>query len=351
MSFESMRVLDDKNMLGDIEGLGRHWRQATEIAEAAELSDDLRGARQIVWAGMGGSAIGGDLLAATVGGELGIPVVPNRSYELPSFVGPETLVIGASYSGNTEETFSCVQQARAAGAKVFCVTTGGDLKDLCVEHGLPHIVIPTGIQPRCGVLYLFTPVLTALARLGYLSQDKLRQDGDETATMLLSQADAYAREDGKAYQLAKKMQGKMPVMYASVHLGAAIMRWQTQINENSKMLAHYHLLPEMNHNEIMGWQYPAESIRNMHVLFLRDADEHRRVGQRLDLTEELLADEGGAGGLTSVSSEGSSLMTRIFSLIILGDFTSYYLALLNGVDPSPVDRIERFKKRLAEMPR
>ena len=351
MNFEALRIVDEGKMLGDMEDLGRHWRHATEIAQAADLADDLRGARQIVLAGMGGSAIGGDLLAATVGAEIGIPVIANRGYDLPAFVGPDTLVIAASYSGNTEETLSVVEQAQKVGAKLLCVTTGGELLRACRDDNLPHIAIPTGLQPRCGVLYLFTPVLTALARLGYISAGKLQKDGDETATMLLNKAESYAREDGQAFQLARTLHGKMPVLYASSHIGAAVMRWQTQINENSKMLAHYHLLPEMNHNEIVGWQFPTDSVKNMHVLFLRDKDEHKRVGQRLDITEPLIKAEGGAGGVTTVSSEGVSLMTRIFSLIILGDFTSYYLALLNGVDPSPVDRIERFKKLLADMPR
>lgn len=351
MNFEALRVVDESKMLSDIEGLGRHWRHAAEIAEVADLSDDLRGAKQIVWAGMGGSAIGGDLLAATAGADIGIPIIPNRGYDLPAFAGPDTLVIAASYSGNTEETLSVVEQAQKVGAKLLCVTTGGELLRVCRDDDITHIAIPTGLQPRCGVLYLFTPILTALARLGYLSLDKVKKDGDETATMLLNKAESYAREDGQAFQLARAMHGKMPVLYASSHIGAAVMRWQTQINENSKMLAHYHLLPEMNHNEIVGWGFPVQSIKNTHVLFLRDKDEHKRVGQRLDITEPLLKAEGGSGGVTTVSSEGVSFMTRIFSLIILGDFTSYYLALLNGVDPSPVDRIERFKKLLADMPR
>ena len=351
MNFEAMRVLDESKMLADLQALGRHWRHATEIAEGADLNDDLRGARQIVWGGMGGSAIGGDLLQAAAGDELGIPVIANRGYELPTFVGPETLVIAASYSGNTEETLSVVEQAQKAGAKLLCMTTGGELLRICRERDVPHIAIPGGLQPRCGVLYLFTPVLTTLARLGYLSADKLRADGEETATMLASKAESYGREDGAAARLARTLDGKLPVLYASSHIGAAVMRWQTQINENANMLLHYNLLPEMNHNEIVGWQHPAESIRNMHVLFLRDKDEHKRVGQRLDLTEKLLTDEGAAAGVTTVSSEGVSRVARVFSLLILGDFTSYYLALLNGVDPSPVGRIERFKKLLADMPR
>ncbi|GIX05652.1 MAG: phosphate starvation-inducible protein PsiE [Candidatus Poribacteria bacterium] len=349
MDIEALRVLDEKKMYADLMSLPSHWREATRIGEEAELPAELQGAQRIVWAGMGGSAIGGDLLNAVAGAELSIPFTVSRDYLLPPFVDDQTLVIAASYSGNTEETLSAVEDALERDARVLCLTTGGELLRLCRNEGIAHIIIPGGLQPRCGVIFLSVPVLIALARLGYCRWETLAPGHQETGEVLEQLVEELGAEESEALRLAELLVGRMPVIYGSVRLGSVLRRWQAQFNENAKTFAHSHVFPEMNHNEIEGWLFPREVVRHGHVIFLHDREDHPRVRQRMELTAALLAEELGSRRVSQVSSVGVSRMARVFSLVVWGDFTSYYLALLNGVDPSPVLRIERFKRRLAEL--
>ena len=351
MSFEALRVLDEKKMYSDLTSMGDHWRAASKIGEAAELSDMLRGAKQIVWVGMGGSAIGGNLLYGVVGDQLSVPLIVNRAYRLPAFVDEDTLVIAASYSGNTEETLAQLDAATKRGAKVLCISTGGEVQRVCHQDGLPYIAIPGGLQPRCGVIFLFLPVFIALGRLGYFNLEAQDDPREETLRLIDEYAVKMTAPESPAMKLAEKLKGSLPIIYGAHHLEAVVMRWRTQLNENAKTLAFHHLLPEMNHNEIEGWMHPTDVVQRSHVVFLRDEDEHPRTTQRLELTREQLAEEAKPKQITSLRSAGSSRLARLFSLLLLADYTSYYLALLNGVDPSPVERIERFKKRLAKLTR
>jgi glucose/mannose-6-phosphate isomerase len=346
MSIESLRVLDESKMYSILLSLGDHWERGGEIGETAILPDTLRGAKQIVWTGMGGSAIGGNLVQCAVGGEFRIPFLVNRDYGLPAFVGKETLVIAVSYSGNTEETHSALTDAMGRGAKILCVSSGGAIADRAREHNLPSIVIPGGMMPRCGVMFLVAPLLRALTRLEYLPEPKVHPAEQETLRVLRECSAEYGAEASLPLTLAKELRHAYPVVYAPTYLEAAAMRWRGQFAENAKVLASHHLLPEMNHNEIEGWSLPPEVLEHTHAIFLRDAGEPEPIRRRIEATTELVAHY--AGAVSSVWTRGESLMARLFSLIALADFTTYYLALFNGVDPTPVDRIGELKAMLAK---
>lgn len=345
MSLESLRVLDKSKMYPLLLALGDHWERGGAIGAEASLPDTLQGARNIVWTGMGGSAIGGNLLCGAFGKELRVPFVVNRDYELPSFVGKETLVIVVSYSGNTEETLSAFEEALERGAKVLGVASGGKLAERAREKDIPFLRIPGGMMPRCGVMFLVAPLLRALTRLGYLPEARVRSAEQETCRLLREITDEYGVETSFPFALAKELVGAFPIIYAPSYLEAAAIRWRGQFAENAKVLTSHHLLPEMNHNEIEGWYLPSTVLEQVHVLFLRDRGESESLRRRVEATAEILAPY--ARGVTFLWTRGESLMARLVSLVALADFTTYYLALFNGVDPTPVERISELKAKLA----
>jgi len=345
MTIESLRVLDESKMYSILLSLGDHWERGGEVGDEAVLPDTLRGAKQIVWTGMGGSAMGGNLVQCAVGEDLFLPFLVNRDYRLPAFVGKETLVVVVSYSGDTEETLSALGDAMRRGAKILCVSSGGALAARAIEHNLPYLNIPGGMMPRCGVMFLVAPLIRALTRLGYLPEAKVRPAEEETLRILREASAEYATEESLPFTLATELHHRYPIIYAPVYLEAAAMRWRGQFSENAKVLASHHVLPEMNHNEIEGWNSPTEVLRQTHALFLRDRDEPEPLRRRIEATIKLVSQH--AGAVSSLWTRGESAMARLFSLVVLADFTTFYLALLNGVDPTPVERIGELKAMLA----
>jgi glucose/mannose-6-phosphate isomerase len=321
-----------------------------QMGERLGLSADLPSAtdvRAIVVTGMGGSSISGDLLRAYLHVECHVPLMVNRHYSLPAFVGPETLVCAVSFSGNTEETLSAFGEARARGASLLAVTSGGQLAEMADAWRIPCVRVPEGLPPRATLGYLFTPMLVTLARLGLIA--------DQSAP--LAEAIEVLRELGAQYRpgietfrnlpkaLAIDLHDKFPVIYGVQDLSDVVAyRWRTQFNENSKVLASHQAFPELNHNEVVGWQGVLASALQPWVVLLRDPQELARVALQIDITKTFLQER--AAGLTEVWSRGHSRLARLFSLLYTGDFTSYYLALLRGVDPKPVEAIDRLKSRL-----
>jgi glucose/mannose-6-phosphate isomerase len=336
-------------MLDHLTGFPDQLAEAQRIGEDVPLSVSPDGVTSIVALGMGGSAIGGSIIGAYLAAELPVPFRVSRDYSVPGFVGPRTLAIAVSYSGNTEETLSAYRAARVRGARMIAVTTGGELARLAEEAGDAVVRIPAGLPPRAAIGYSLVPVLIVLTRLGYAS--------DQSAG--LEEAIALARTLGKDYgpatpacrnaakELAQWMHGQIPVIYGSAALTAPVAeRWCGQLSENAKTIGHWNELPEMNHNEIVGWAGARGVAGGARVVFLRDADDHLRVSKRAELTREAVARAG--AGTRVVESVGERLLARLFSLVILGDFASFYLASLSGVDPTPVEPIDRLKKALAE---
>jgi glucose/mannose-6-phosphate isomerase len=303
--------------------------------------------RNIVVAGLGGSAIGGDLVRSYLLPKLSTPLIINRTYSLPGLTSGDTLVIASSYSGDTEETLAKYDDAKARGAQIVCISTGGVIMKRAQDNGNPFIKLPTGFQPRAALAYSFVPILLLLDAMGFTSGEEANLAG--TAKLLTGLADRYSPKNSgnSAFKLAEKMQTKAPVIYsASDYLDTVNLRWRGQIQENAKHVAFGNVLPEMNHNEINGWDYPRSAPDSHLAIFLRTSDENPRVAKRFAILKEVLQER--IIFVEEVQAEGNTPLERMFSLIALGDWTSLYLAVLEGIDPSPVPVISTLKKKLVE---
>lgn len=296
--------------------------------------------------GMGGSGVGGDLLAALLRGVLPVPVVVVKDRTVPAFVGPQTLVFAASYSGNTEETIAAYTAARAAGAPAVVVTSGGVLEGLAVAHGDPLVRLPGGLPPRAALPYLFLPMVGMLRRLTHLGE----LSGEWVAARGI--LDALVAELGPevpaarnpAKHIAERLAGRLPAVYASWSgLAAAAYRWKSQLNENGKVLALWQAFPELNHNETVGWE-DASTRGRLAVVLLREPDEEPEVAARVAATKEVAFT--GAASVDEVLARGAGRLARLLSLVLFGDFVSVYVALRRGVDPTPVRPIDEIKRRL-----
>jgi glucose/mannose-6-phosphate isomerase len=348
LSPEHIRRLDRSAYLDLLMTFPQQLDRAGKIVD--ELSVDLpaRSIDKVVVAGMGGSAIGGDLLRTYLLEDLPIPFLVHRDYSLPPFVGADTLVFLSSYSGDTEETLSACERALASKAHLVGIASGGRLAELAAEQGFPLIRIPGGLPPRAAIGYSFVALLGRLVKVGLVTDRT--SDLEETRELLEHKKVAYGIEvpasDNLAKDLATRLFQKFPIIYAwGWRYGAVAARWRGQLAEVGKQLSSHHLLPEMNHNEMAGWQHPAELLSQAIVILLRDRKEPERIRRRMVLTGRSLASR--AGQVVDVWADGRSLLARLFSLIYLGDFTSYYLAALNGVDPTPIESIEQLKSQLA----
>ena len=338
---------DSEDMLHLLSTFSEQCKRGWEIGEVFDLAGcDERIPNNIVIAGMGGSGIGGDLVKGVIGSEFPCPIIVHRGYTLPVFVTSRTLFIAVSYSGNTEETLLSVEKAYAQGAKILAVTSGGKLKAFADAHGFPCLMIPVGQPPRASLGYLLMPILSVFARLGFIPNLNLQSDLEETVGLLARLATKFQPgvPDSQPKQLAHALHGKLPVIYASQELEAIAMRWKGQMNENGKSLAYYSVYPEMNHNEIEGWKHPSALPQACHVIQLRDPAAPSQTQRRMDITAELIHPY--TGGISQVHSEGVSLLARLLSLVAIGDWTSYYLAILYEQNPTPVSRIEELKRRL-----
>ena len=302
--------------------------------------------RHVVVAGMGGSAVAGDLVSALATDRASVPVTVWRAYGVPAFVGPESLVVATSYSGNTGEAVAALDAALRHGAAAAVVTSGGILSELARERNLPLVRLPGGLMPRFALGYLFFPLVGLVESLGVtLLGDTERAEALDLLEVMGRELEPGRPEAGnEAKRLARSLDGRIPVIYGSGFAAAVAYRWKTQLEENAKLLAFHGRLPEVDHNEIEGWRDPG--ARGFHAVFLRDAEEDEVTARRIALTRELIRER--AGGMSEVWARGQGRLARLFSLIYVGDWAGYYLALLRGVDPSPVEMIEEIKRRLRE---
>jgi glucose/mannose-6-phosphate isomerase len=308
--------------------------------------------------GMGGSAIGADLVLASLS-DLPVPAVVVRGYALPAWVGPQTLVVAVSYSGDTEETLACVEMALARGCVPVCISSGGRLAAAARDHGLPLVLIPGGQQPRASLGYLSVPLLAALEAAGLCGA---QQAHVEEAVALLRHGNAGHGLDAPeasassgpgssgprtttAKALARRLYERQAVVYGSASTVAVARRWKGQINENAKAPAFWNELPELDHNELMGWTSVPSLAAATLAVFVSDGEIDARLLRRAELTAEVLAERGVA--VEHVWARGVSRFARLFSLVQFGDYASFYLALLYGVDPTPVAAIQDFKAKLA----
>jgi glucose/mannose-6-phosphate isomerase len=344
LSSEAIAALDVTGQVTDILGMPDHLRDAVWRVESASLEpSDAAGG--LVVAGMGGSAIGGVLARAVLGDRASRPIVLARDYGLPAWTTPDTTVLCASYSGNTEETLAAYEAAGALGARRIVATTGGKLAKAARAEGVPVIPLPGGFQPRAAVAYALVIALEVAALCG--AGERLHAEIDVAAAhaeRLVAEWGPGGADDCLAKDLARGLHGTIPLITGAGLTGPVAYRWKTQINENAKLPAFANELPELDHNEIVGWE-GAAGLGRFSAVFLDDSDLHPRVRQRIDLSRGLIAGYGGA--TFRVESIGETRLERLVSLVLLGDLVSLYLAVLRGVDPAPVDVIERLKEALA----
>lgn len=341
-----MRQADPGGMLGRASALADQAAQAWQWGLDWKVPAAYSAARQVCVLGMGGSAIGADLLEGIVGDRLTRPIGVNRTYTLPAWVDKDTLVLVCSYSGNTEETLSAAALAVKKTSRIAVITSGGKAAQWARKQGYPLLEIPTGLPPRSAVGYLTFAPLGLMAGFDWLPERTLPV---EAACDALNR---YIREalgpetklaKNPAKQLAAKMAGKLPILYGAAGGWEGIAyRWRTQLEENSKTLAFHHIYPEATHNEISGWVEPKGLMKQSIAVFLTDPAVHPRILKRMKFGAKVVKGEGSAA--VEVSVPGKNLLERMLRLVALGDFTSVYLGILYGIDPTPVVRVEALKK-------
>ena len=336
--------LDSSDQLTDVLAIPEHLRDASWKVESANLGqwDSPAG---LVVAGMGGSAIGGALARAILGDHASRPILAARSYGLPAWSTPDTTVLCSSYSGNTEEVLACYEAAGALGATRVVMTTGGPLAEAARRDGVPVIPAAGGFMPRAAVGYSTVAALEVAAACG--AGPRMGSEIDVAAEHLEALVEEWgpdAPEDSLAKSIARRLHGTIPLIAGAGLTTAIAYRWKTQINENAKVHAFAHELPELDHNELVGWG-GVEGLGPFSQVFLDDSDTHPRTKARIDLTAKLIGDA--AQDVIRVESRGRTTAERVFSLVLLGDLVSLYLAILRGVDPGPVDVLVRLKDELS----
>jgi glucose/mannose-6-phosphate isomerase len=345
-------VLDNPTKIKEIdrEGMLEAVSKIPEmLLEAPEISPlpVLPGPKNIVIAGMGGSAISGDIIAEILRDKINVPIYVNREYRVPAFVDKRTLLFAISYSGNTEETLGAVREAEKQKASIVCITSGGKLKEIAEKREYPLALVPTGYQPRAALPFLLMPILKVLEKMKLYT--KADNEIKETAKLLerlkkdIGLDNPYRSNPAK--QLAAKLVGKIPIIFAVAgSSGTAGLRLKTQFNENSKSTALYNVFSELNHNEIVNLGALKRGEHDFSLLFLRSEGDSDRLVKRMEITKSLIGMQ--AGGVSEIWAKGKTPLSRTLSLIYFGDFLSVYLAILKEIDPTEVEVINRLKREL-----
>jgi glucose/mannose-6-phosphate isomerase len=336
-SNDALRANDSEGLLDTVLALPDHLRDALWRIESARLKP-FEPVSAAVVCGMGGSAIGGDLAVAALGGRLTKPLYSVRDYELPSWAPADSAVLCSSYSGNTEETLACYAAAEALGAQRFVATTGGKLADLARADGVPVVGLPSGMPPRAAVGYMFC-VAAELAALTEAAEP-IRTEIDGAAALLEQMRDSIS---DRAAAIADAIGDAVPVIYGADLTHPVAYRWKTQINENGKLPAFSSSLPEASHNEIAGWEGAQHRLA---CVMLVDSDQHPRERNRFEMTGKEIGPM--ASCLVEVEAQAETRTARILELVLLGDLLSLHLAARHGVDPTPIEAIDALKSKLTD---
>ena len=345
LSAEAIAAVDSSHQFGDVQGLPEHLRDALWRVESANLGpQDSPGG--LVVAGMGGSAVGGMLAVAALGDRASRPIMVARDYGLPAWTTTDTTVLCASYSGDTEETLAAYEAAGALGARRIVATTGGALARSARADGVPVIPLPGGFQPRAAVGYGLVVALEVAALAG--CGEQLRTEIDVAAAHaehLVQEWGTSSPEDSLAKTIARSLHGTVPQIAGAGLTTPIAYRWKTQINENANAPAFAAELPELDHNEIVGWENAAKQGR-FSAVFLDDCDLHPHVRARIELTLEVISPQ--AAATHRVESLGETRVERLVSLVLLGDLVSMYMAVLAGRDPAAIASLTQLKAALAQ---
>ncbi len=316
-------------------------RKAIAIGEKASFKTTFSsGIKNILVSGLGGSGIGGNILSELLREELSVPVAVNKSYFLPAFVDASTLLILSSYSGNTEETVSCAKQAIEKGLRPICITSGGKLAEVAKENNLDLILIPSGFPPRACLGYSSTQLFFVLKHYGLT--------GDLFISTIYKIAELLEAEQSKIMEdaefLAEKLLRKVIVLYAEDKYESTALRLKQQINENSKLHCWYNVIPEMNHNELVGWREANDALA---VVILRADDEYHRNRERILFKKDVIVKL--SDNVYEIDAKGEDTFEKHFYLIHFGDWLSYYLAVKQGYDPSEIDVLIKLKGHMSSI--
>ncbi len=327
-----------------IEGFTQQLAHAIKLGQSMDLVRPGSDIRNIIITGMGASGIGANLVESLTFGRVPIPITVSKGYNIPQFVSPHTLFIACSYTGDTEETLAAVHKGMLKRAHIICVTAGGKMLELAKEYNLFYIQVPGGSSsPRAQVGYLMISLFYALYHTNLIGAAFIKET--ENSIEYLDRGEKAIQSEAEL--IAKKLRGKLPIIYCDERLRSMATRFQNQINENAKQMAHVNTFPEMNHNEIVGWHFPESVLQQSQVIYLYSDHDHERVEKRMEICREIF--EKRSNPIIDIVAEGASLLEQYYYLIHLTDWISYYLAKENGIDPDPEEAIDFLKGELAKL--
>ncbi len=343
---KGVKAADRSGMINFCINSAKLYREAADLADKIKVNYPKP--ENVIVAGMGGSGIGGDLLKDWAKKRTRIPIEVNKEYELPEYAGKKTLVFITSYSGDTEETLSTFLDAFKRKCMIFCVSSGGALLENAERLHVPYLRVPACMPPRAALPYMFVPLLIYMEKAGLV--EDASKELSEAIQLLekISQQNAPEKPTVENYSkaLALNIGKTSPVIYGfGIYRGVAL-RFKQQFNENSKVPAKSDVFSELNHNEIVGWERAGELGKCFSAIFLRDRDEPTAIQSRIEITKELMEQE--EVGILEIQAQGKSSLARMLLTILVGDFTSVYLAVLRGVDPTPVKTINYLKDMLKQ---
>ncbi|MCM8785135.1 MAG: bifunctional phosphoglucose/phosphomannose isomerase [Candidatus Omnitrophica bacterium] len=333
----SLKKYDKSDMFSLLKNFPKHCFEGYNFS-IPEIRKDFE---KIIFTGMGGSAIAGDVMKVLIEDETEIPVFVVRDYSLPKYIDSKTLVIVESYSGNTEETISSYEIANEKKCSIICVSSNGEIEKIANYNHNLFIKIPSGMPPRCAFGYLFFPVYKFFVQMNILPP--IKKQFFEKIEKWVNEFSLYDKNN-KATEIANKIHKNIPLLYSENRLFPGILRWKTQIAENSKSFSFVNVLPEMNHNEIMSFYFPKLFLKKVIALFIISGIENERVKKRIDITSNIISQK--VKEVLKLNIEGETLLEKLIYLIILGDWISYYLAILNKVDPTEIKEINILKKEM-----
>jgi glucose/mannose-6-phosphate isomerase len=353
LSYEKIKAVDSADMFAVLEDFPEQFEQAIEIGENASSWAIAPVSQEILVLGMGGSAIGGDLLKSVLmygEAENNLRVNVCRDYEIPRWVDENTNVIVSSYSGNTEETVTALKSAFAKTKRIVCITTGGEVMEFAKSNDLPCVIIPDGLQPRCAVGYSIVPMLNIVMKSGLVADGelpKMKKSIVEALDIIKEHSDLFSdiSSDNPAIHIAEKLINKIPVIYSSEKFLSANLRWRCQLQENTKSLAFGSALPEMNHNEINSFQLPEDAVSKIAAVVFNDNKDNKRTKVRFKALCDILSEK--ADSVTEICADSDTYFARLMEYVYLGDWISYYAATLQGEDPTPIPQILKLKAILA----
>lgn len=346
-----MYSIDKDNFKKFLKKFPDQIKESKEIYESSGVNIEQLKMNNIIYLGMGGSAIAGDVFRGTFFDELKYPLQVVRGYQCPNYCSKKSLVIVSSYSGDTEETIAAAQQAVEYGGNVVAIASGGKVEQMAKKHSWPLIKIPGGFPPRQAFGYSFFPLLYLLNPLleNPVSDDQIKSVLNLVNALIKRNDEQTSGGKSLAKELAIKVHHRIPIVYTSApYLESVALRWKNQFQENSKSLAFHNVIPEMNHNEIVGWEMENKCVDNFIVFFLEGLNTHPRVKARIDLTKNIIHEQGAE--IVSLYTEGSTRLEQVISLICKGDWVTYYLALLYEKKPAAILNIDFLKTELEKLP-